>query len=196
MSSLDVISPNHHKFPRSSACLLTALFAIIAGYPVHVISQRRLHSSFCFSHARLLMRHTWSSNYYTLHVYVSEVPCKETFKFHITNGDWGTDWNKLAGAKMAQARNIPGTRKQQHPGASTNKRIKMYSALPSSVSADAVRCGGWGKKKPNKSKLMRFNKNPHSHSRGGCSLLGCIPWHQVPLRKRSWELQKGEQLPR
>lgn len=74
-------------------------------------------------------------------------PCKESFKFHITNGNWGRDWNKLPEAKKTQARNIPGTRKQQHLGSSTNKRIKIYSALPSSVSADAERGWGWGRKK-------------------------------------------------
>lgn len=71
----------------------------------------------------------------------------------------------------------------------------MYSALPSSVSADAVRCGGWERKKT-KSKIIRFNKNLHFHSSRGCSLLGYILWHQAPLRTRSWERsRKGSSFP-
>jgi len=52
-----------------------------------------------------------------------------------------------------------------------------------------------GEKKKNKSKLIRFNKNLNFHSKKDCSLLGCVLWHQAPLREKILrELQKGDQL--
>lgn len=133
------------------------------------------------------MKQIWSSNYCTLHVYICVVPAR---KASSSTSQMATEIETGINL-LGPERPRPGT--SQAPG-NSNTLVQTGSKKDQNVQRLTFLCVSRcskgrrvGKKKKTNSKLVRFNKNPHFHCRRGCSLLGCILWHQAPLRTRSWE---------
>lgn len=119
--------------------------------------QRTLLSYSCLPHARFLIGHIQSSNYWVSPAWWVCGSCKEGFKLPITNGNWSRDGINFLWPER------PGTRQTSTPlfQVLTKGSKQEVPYLPLCVR----RLSKGVERKKKKSKLIRFYKNLNFHSK-------------------------------